>query len=400
MSTIKVKLRMSSTEGKKGTIFYQVTHARKTQQITTKLHLYPHEWDFKNECLIESLQNRNMLQNHIDSDITLLNNIIRELDRTGIEYTVSDIVRKYQLAYRQTTFFAFMRQQIAMLRKTNRLGTARNYEKALNSFHTFLQGRDIHFSLISETLIESYNSWLIQRGIVRNSISFYMRILRAVFNKAVRQHIINGSHPFHDVYTGIDRTRKRAISESAIAMLYRLDLSCNSTLALARDLFIFSYCTRGMAFVDIAYLKKSNIQCGTICYSRRKTGQILYIKMEENIRKIIEKYSSDEREYIFPIISSNDAKEAYKQYYRELNNQNRRLKELSAILMADFHLTSYTSRHSWATAARNHNVPISVISAALGHTSELTTQIYLKTLENSVIDEANRGIIEKMANEF
>ncbi len=393
MATVKVKLRLSSIEGKKGTIFYQVTHARKTLQITTNLHLHPYEWDSEGECLIESVQNRAMVQNRIDSDVALLRRIIKELDKTGIGYAVTDIVGKFRQTNRQTTFFAFMRQQIESLRNANRLGTARNYEKALCSFSTFLQGEDIHFSMMTETMIENYNAWLIQRGIVRNSISFYMRILRAVFNKAVRQHLAEGSHPFQDVYTGIDRTRKRAISESIIAQLYRLDLREGSNLALARDIFIFSYCTRGMAFVDIAYLKKSNIQGGTICYSRRKTGQLLCIKIEENIRKIIEKYSSEEREYVFPIISSDDVKEAYKQYRQELNNQNRRLKELSTMLPADCHLTSYTSRHSWATAARNHNVPISVISAGLGHTSEQTTQIYLTMLENSVIDEANKGII-------
>ncbi len=393
MAIVKVKLRLSSVESKKGTIFYQVTHTRKTQQITTNLHIYPHEWDPDNECLIESAHNHTMLQNRIDSDVALLHCIIKKLDKTGIDYAVTDIVKRFRQTNRQPTFFAFMRQQIESLYNVNRLGTARNYEKALCSFSAFLQGEDIHFSMITEKLIESYNAWLIRRGIVRNSISFYMRILRAVFNKAVRQHLTESAHPFQDVYTGIDRTRKRAISESTITQLYRLDLQSNPTLALARDIFIFSYCTRGMAFVDIAYLKKSNIQDGTICYSRRKTGQPLCIKIEENIREIIEKYSSEKREHIFPIIFSDDTQKAYKQYRHELNNHNRRLKELSTMLPTDCRLTSYTSRHSWATVARNHNVPISVISAGLGHTSEQTTQIYLTMLENSVIDEANKGII-------
>ena len=74
------------------------------------------------------------------------------------------------------------------------------------------------------------------------------------------------------VYTGIDRTRKRAVSESIIAQLHCLALEPNSPLALCRDMFIFSYCTRGMAFVDIAYLKKTNLQNGMICYARRRQG--------------------------------------------------------------------------------------------------------------------------------
>ena len=54
------------------------------------------------------------------------------------------------------------------------------------------------------------------------------------------------------------------------------------------------------------------------------------------------------------------------------------------------------ARHSWATAARNHNVPISVISAGMGHTTEKTTQIYLASLESSVIDQANQSILSAL----
>ena len=89
-----------------------------------------------------------------------------------------------------------------------------------------------------------------------------------------------------------------------------------------------------------------------------------------------------------------DLHEAYKQYKFALNTHNRLLGKLSELVNCDCKITSYTSRHSWATAARNHNVPISVISQGMGHTSLLTTQIYLSMLENSVIDDANKEIIE------
>jgi len=248
-------------------------------------------------------------------------------------------------------------------------------------------------SALTEQVITDYNSFLIQRGLVRNSVSFYMRILRAVYNKAVRQKLIVQQHPFTEVYTGIDRTRKRAVSESIIAQLHRLELDAGTPLALCRDMFIFSYCTRGMAFVDIAYLKKSNLQNGMICYSRRKTGQLLSVRIEPSIQRIIDRYADSDSPYVFPILSSVDAAEAYEQYQIALNTHNRLLGRLSEMLGCSCKLTSYTSRHSWATAARNHNVPISVISQGMGHTSEQTTQIYLTMLENSVIDDANKGII-------
>ena len=287
----------------------------------------------------------------------------------------------------------FMRNQIRLMRNVNRFGTALNYEKTMKNFAEFLDGKKIPFSAMTEQLISDYNAFLVQRGLVRNSISFYMRIMRAVYNKAVRQKLVEQTYPFSDVYTGIDRTRKRAVSESVISQIYKLELAERTPLALARDIFIFSYCTRGMAFVDIAYLKKENIQNGMICYARRKTGQLLSVRIEPSIQRIIDKYSSLSSTYVFPILTSTETKKTYDEYQTAINNYNRFLRQLSKMLPEGCKLTSYTSRHSWATAARNHNVPISVISAGMGHTTEQTTRIYLTTLENSIIDDANQGII-------
>ena len=396
MATIKVKLRPSSVSGRAGTIFYQVTHRRATQQITTNIRLQPNEWDATKEKVVISIEDRSFIQNRIDSDIALLKRIVKDLDNSGVTYSVGDIVKRFKSPECHVLVLDFMQNQIRLMRNANRLGTALNYEKTMKNFAEFLGGVNLPFSAMTEQLIADYNAFLVQRGMVRNSISFYMRIMRAVYNKAVRQKLVEQSHPFTEVYTGIDRTRKRAVSESVISQLYKLKLAEGTPLALARDIFIFSYCTRGMAFVDIAYLKKENIQNGVICYARRKTGQLLSVRIEPSIQRIIDRYSSALSPYVFPILTSTDTKLAYEEYQVAINNHNRLLRRLSKMLPIGCKLTSYTSRHSWATAARNHNVPISVISAGMGHTSELTTQIYLTMLENSVIDDANQGLIRSL----
>lgn len=396
MATVKVKLRPSSVEGKAGIIYYQITHNRKTRQITTKLRVSPSDWDSDEEKMVVSAPNRSMIQNRIDSDVALLRRVILNLDSCGGNYSVADIISRYKSPLGHILVLDYMRAQIEQLRAANRLGTAKNYEKTMSSFGEFLGDVRLPLSALTEQVITDYNSFLIRRGLVRNSVSFYMRVLRAVYNKAVRQKLVEQQYPFIEVYTGIDRTRKRAVSESIIARLHRLKLDAGTSLALCRDMFIFSYCTRGMAFVDIAYLKKSNLQNGMICYARRKTGQLLSVRIEPSIQRIIDRYISSNSPYIFPILTSLDAAEAYEQYRVALNTHNRILGRLSEMLGCGCKLTSYTSRHSWATAARNHNVPISVISQGMGHTSEQATQIYLTMLENSVIDDANKGIIGEL----
>lgn len=296
----------------------------------------------------------------------------------------------------RTFVLDFMRKQIEQMRKSNRLGTALNYEKAMRNFAQFLKDKDIPFSSVTEGLITRYNAFLAQRGMVRNSISFYMRIIRAMYNKAVRLKLADKCNPFSEVYTGIDSTRKRAVSENIISQLHKLNLQEGTPIALTRDMFIFSFCTRGMTFVDMAYLKKSNLQDGVICYTRRKTGKLLSVKIEPKVQRIIEKYKSASNTYIFPIITSTKVKDAYNEYLAAINTYNRMLRKLSKMLPSNCKLTSYTSRHSWATAARNHNVPISVISAGMGHTSEQTTRIYLTTLENTVIDNENQRLLNEI----
>lgn len=396
MATIKVKLRPSSVVERAGTIYYQVTHRRATQQITTNIRLQPDEWDTIGEQVVVSVADKSIIQNRIDSDIALLKRIVKDLNNSGVTYSVGDIVKRFKSPECHVLVLDFMQNQIRLMRNANRLGTALNYEKTMKNFAKFLGGVNLPFSAMTEQVIADYNAFLVQRGMVRNSISFYMRIMRAVYNKAVRQKLVEQSHPFTEVYTGIDRTRKRAVSESVISQLYKLNLAEGTPLALARDIFIFSYCTRGMAFVDIAYLKRENIQNGVICYARRKTGQLLSVRIEPSIQRIIDRYSSALSPYVFPILTSTETKPAYEEYQVAINNHNRQLRRLSKMLPAGCKLTSYTSRHSWATAARNHNVPISVISAGMGHTSEQTTQIYLTMLENSVIDDANQGLIRSL----
>ena len=396
MATIKVKLRASSIAGKAGTVYYQVTHKRVIRQITTDIHILPEDWDGKQQCLKEPADAA--LQSRIQGDTALLRRIVRELDASGEPYTSEEIVRRFRKPEHTVMMLAFMQEQIDLLRLCNRLGTAQNYGYAMRRFARFLGG-DIPIAAVTEDLIERFNADLSQRGMVRNTVSFYMRILRSVYNKAVRNGLVEQTAPFKNVYTGIDRTRKRAVGESVIARFIGLDLSRSAPLSLARDLFLFSFYTRGMAFVDMAYLRREHIRDGRIRYVRRKTRQEIVIRVEPEMQRIIERYAdAGERQqpYVFPILKSENSEKAYAEYRIALSYYNRLLKRLCNMADISQRLSFYTARHSWATAARNHQVPVSVISAGMGHTSERTTQIYLTMLENSVIDNANRGILESL----
>lgn len=399
MVKVRIKLRLSSVPGKAGTVFYRLSHQKTVKQITTPIHLLPEVWNVAGECLrddaIEENPHLSAVQRLIDNDIALVWQIIQSNEVQSKKFSLQCVVDAFHTSGRSGKVLAYMQHLVDDLLAKGKRGTARNYRCTLASFSAFLNGKDIPFSLLNEPLMLEYVGWLERRGVLRNSSSFYMRNLRSMYNKAVRKQGIRHLQPFQNVYTGIDKTSKRAVSEELIARLLRLELSYSPRLAFARDLFIFSYCTRGMAFVDIAYLCKTDIKNGYICYARRKTSQKLLIRIEGCVQKIIDRYAirTQDTPYVFPIIHSADDKKAYSQYQTGLRYYNKCLKEIAALLGDGIILTSYTPRHSWASIARNHHVPISIISEGMGHASEKTTQIYLASLDNSLIDNANSEII-------
>lgn len=398
MTSIKVKVRPSQVAGKAGTVYYQVIHRREVRQISTRLHLFPGQWDETQQRILSDAADLRSVESCIRRDTERLHRIIRELENAsrndGSLFSAADIVARFRGP--QSSVTAFLRGQIRQLLLCGRIGTARNYASALSALDRFLAGRELAFPELTQDFAERYAGYLWQKGLAGNSVSFHMRILRAVYNKAVREGLVWQSYPFRNVYTGIDRTRKRAVGTDLIARLVRLDLSRSAPLALTRDLFLFSLYTRGMSFVDIAFLTHDNIRDGMVSYVRRKTRQPLCVRIEPCIRQLIDRYAGKGGIYVFPILKSEDPSAAYLQYRVAMAYYNRLLKRLSALVGLKQGLSFYAARHSWATFARDNQVPISIISAGMGHRSERTTQIYLSSIENSVIDNANREILRKL----
>ncbi len=292
------------------------------------------------------------------------------------------------------TFFPFMEDVISSLRGLNRVQTAENYSAALNSFRRFRNGKDLSWSNFTAPLMMRYEAHLRSGGITMNTVSFYNRILRAVYNRAVEFGLTPQNMPFRHVYTGVDRTVKRAIPMKYISRIKGLDLSDHPALDLARDLFMFSFYTRGMSFVDMAFLRKGDLRGGSLTYFRRKTGQKMVIGWERCMQEIVDKHEARATGYLLPIIRREG--DEHRQYRNAMRRVNKSLKAIPALIGLNGNLTMYVSRHSWASIAKNQNIPTAVISEGLGHDSELTTRIYLASLDTVKVDRANRSIIRRL----
>ena len=400
MASVKVKFRPSTIGGKEGTIYYQVIHNRVVRQIYTDYKLFASEWDCHSEAVIlyhvPNEQERNNYLHSINSrirwDMDRLNKIIQTLSQSGT-FVTDDIVVRFQDNRQEQSFNAYIRQQIARLKRLGKIRTSETYTASLRSFSGFMNDKEVLFDQINADLIAEYEAYLKGRGNSPNTISFYMRILKAVYNRAVGDGLTGQRHPFKSVYTGVEKTLKRAVSLNDLKRIKGLDLSLKPNLDFARDMFLFCFSTRGMSFIDMAYLRKKDLQNGILSYRRRKTGQQLFIKWERCMQEIVDKYPGNTTEYLLPIITQRDV-DYRKQYTNELHRVNHLLKKIGKQLDLPMPLTMYVGRHSWASVAKSRNVPISVISEGMGHDSENTTQIYLASLDTSVVDRANKKILD------
>ena len=293
-------------------------------------------------------------------------------------------------------FLAFMEQVIAQLKALGKERTPETYAATLRSFRRFRQGHDLTFHEMDSDMMQAYESYLRSNGVRPNTTSFYMRILRAVYNRAVEKDLAVQRHPFRHVYTGVDKTVKRAVPLQTVRRIREMDLSDSSTLAFARDMFLFSFYTRGMSFVDIAYLRKKDLSGGVLSYRRRKTGQQLFVKWEKCMQEIVHRYNNPHAPYLLPIINPSGEVEPRRQYIYAAHRINRHLKAIGNRLGLSIPLTMYVSRHAWASIARSKNVPLSVISEGMGHDSEHTTRIYLASLDTMAIDRANSKILKSL----
>ena len=254
---------------------------------------------------------------------------------------------------------------------------------------------DILIESIDSVLMVEYETYLKSAGVCPNSSSYYMRNLRAIYNRAVDKELTVQRNPFKYVYTGIDKTMKRAVPIKVIRQIRDLELKFSPSMDYARDIFMFSFYTRGMSFVDIAFLKKKDIQNGILSYRRHKTNQQLFIKWEKPMQEIINKYDTVDTPYLLPIIKD-IAKDERRQYQNAAHLINRKLKMIGKLLNLNVTLTTYVARHAWASIAKSKNISISVICEAMGHDSENTTKIYLASLDTSAIDKANSLIINSL----
>jgi integrase len=415
MASVKFIYRPSSRgSDHKGSIVLRIIHRGRAKSQVFPYKVYPGEWDSrKGQVIPEGCSgSRKLYLKEVSRELeragSRLSGIIDRLELPG-EYSLEDIVSAYRHDTSLSGLQGFSEYLASGLESCGQERTARAYRTVVRGFTAFNGGKDLPLKRLDAALVKGFERALKHKGRSLNTISYYMRNLRAIYNKAVGQKRIAPAveNPFGNVFTGFKKTRKRALGQALLQHLYSMPFSdvlygricrhapnaAESRLYLSWRLFFFCFHACGMSFVDMAYLRKENIRGEVIGYYRRKSGQYVEVKVTPVLRRLIDSFSEEVKHspYVFPLIR-NPLLSPRRQYESALRLQNRHLKRLSEHARLDCALTTHVARHSWATAAKEQNQPLWVISEGLGHSTERTTYTYLASFDRSVLDKANEAV--------
>jgi integrase/recombinase XerD len=382
-------------------IVLRITHFRKTTSISTGYSARKNDWDSRRKEINKTYKETSSvirLNNILLKQKVAAQDIINKLHDIGqLKYmSLNQLKLKVENKTNYDSFFNYGYKVIEDLKKTKQIGTARSYKYLLKILKVFTKNKDVRFHEINVDFIKDFERFhLSKKGNTLNGLASYLRTLKAIYNKGIKEgYVEKEAYPFQYYRIKTTPTKKRALDVKYIVKIMNLKLCPDSCLYKYRNYFLISYMLYGISFIDLAFLKIENIVDGRIKFQRKKTGRQYDIKITEKLKTLLEPYllNKEKEDYIFSIVKREDIQLQYKDVEWERKRYNKGLKKIAALCGIEQNLTSYVSRHSFATQAMLQEVPLQAISAMLGHTQLSTTQIYLKSLPNNILDEYNRKV--------
>ena len=376
-------------------IYFRITDKRKVTYFYSGFSIIPSQWDGSKIQVKKSHINAQTINTSISKRYFDIQKAIIELENEEV-FSLESLKDRLLPKRPIQSVKEFTNTLIAEMFSRNETGNAIVYQTAINSLFKYKPSQDLRFTDITVKLLEKYQEWLLNNDCKTNTVSNYLRTLRAIYNKAIKLKVVDKKHyPFSDISIKTEKTAKRAVAKASIKLIEKLQLSNDTSICKARDYFMLSFYLIGINFTDMAYLKRSNILCNRLVYTRRKTGYHYSIILLPKALNIIDKYSQN-TEYLLPILPDGiveDSLKAKRIIQQWIKTTNKYLKGISEILKLEKVCTTYTVRHSWATTAKRLGYAKEIIGEALGHQQgNQVTEIYLDSFETDIIDNANIAV--------
>ncbi|OVE54526.1 site-specific integrase [Chryseobacterium mucoviscidosis] len=404
-ATIKVVMGSKPLSDGQYLVYLRITKNRRKKEISIGLKGFKEH--FVSEQFIKPHPNFKIENGFIIKQKHEALSIIRNFQLNDEDFTLESFERKFRgVPETNDNFFDFTEEIIKEMEQSDRLGNARAYKEAKESLVKFINenhpGKTIvKFKELTPELLEKYEVYMRSRGNENGGMAFKMRQIRAIFNKAINRKIISQDiYPFkyYKVSKLKAKPNKRALTVEDFKKLKDVNLSQFPHLMEAYNYFMFSFYTRGMNFVDMMYLKKSDIVNDRLYYTRAKTKGRFNIEIVDKAQEIIDFYKDKTKNtsYVFPILLSDDMTPKQIEYrkHKVLSRYNRKLGEIAKIAGVESHVTSYVARHSFATILKKKGTSTDLISELMGHSNVQITMTYLKEFDDEELDKANRRLLD------
>jgi integrase/recombinase XerD len=379
-------------------VIFRITHNRKVYTINSGVSIEMKHWNEQKSDVGKSHPNSKLINLKLSREyFKIQQSILKIEDDFSIESLRACLNGNSNKGVE--TFKTFADSIIKQMLEVNRTGNAIVYQTAVNRFMEFCEKPNIKFSEINYALLQKFIHFLTLEGLKQNSISNYLRSIRALYNKAIKEELVTrAQYPFHDLKIKVEKTAKRAIYTKDITSLKKVSVQGSINEEMAVSYFLLSFYLCGASFTDLAYLKPNNYFDGRIEFRRRKTGKNYSIKVFPPTLEILQKLLDPKRKYLLPVLpdevqeNSLRAKRIIQQW---IKTTNKYLKNLSVDLGIDPIATSYSARHSFASIAKRLGFSNELIAECLGHQyGNKITNIYLDSFETEVVDSMHQKVIE------
>lgn len=374
-----------------------IYHFGKRAPINTGYSIAKTEWDKKDQSVKKNCKRYGSIERvnaHLLSQRTKARGVVTKLgEQNALKgMSVAEVKQAILASKANYTFLTYGRKYSKDLRSDKKFGSADAIDDALSAIYRFNKKKDLRFEEINVPFLKKMERWHTGRGNSLNGLAVYLRSIRLLYNNAINDKLVDEEYyPFSKYKIKTVKTRKRALKSDVVKVIEQAQPEAMSPKWHARNYFLFSFYAMGMNLTDMGYLRLDNLKEGRISYIRSKTKKPYSVKISPKLRDILRPYTEGkgEQDYVFPIIKRTDPELQRKDIENAHDSYRKWLNRLAEELGIENHITSYMSRHTWASVAKKKAVPPAIIQQGLGHEDARTTEIYLDSIDSDEMDDWN-----------
>ncbi|MFT3904006.1 MAG: site-specific integrase [Niabella sp.] len=379
----------------------RITINRKTKEIPVDIFIEKKYWDDKSQKLKHSLPNYQLIQLKVSKKISDLQERILLTENLGNETSIESIAETIKPRQSASNFLSFAREQIKLLIEENRIGNSIAYQCAVTKLENYITKKDLKFEDIDYSFLENFNAYMVGQGMRTNAISCYLRTIRAIYNKAMKQDVVETRfYPFLKYKIKSEKTINRALTLNELKSIVDIDIAGIGNMTFHRQLFLLSFCLIGINFADLLTLTEENLINNRIVFHRKKTKKVYSIKVLPKIMELITSLQQTQSPtgYLLPFIDKTKTPlQQKKDIGLVIHANNDNMKKIAEMAGVKKPISTYYARYSWANIAKSVGYSKDLIAEALGHEyGNKVTGIYLEHFDKELIDEMNNNIVNKL----